>query len=82
MNLWIRSQSKLSLIRPNNICIRGNSNVIVSYSDNLAIDNYITLGSYKTKERVLEVLNEIQEQLENVLNYDHMESKVYIMPEE
>jgi activator of HSP90 ATPase len=55
MDLWIRSQDKKKLIKVNEIKIEsvidGNSFI---YSD--ATD----LGTYKSKERALEVLDEIQ----------------------
>lgn len=55
MDLWIRSQDKKKLIKVNEIKIEsvidGNSFI---YSDTT------DLGTYETKERALEVLDEIQ----------------------
>ena len=65
MDLWIRSQDKESLTKVSNIQYtyeKGNlytdvngKHYIGTYYDNLKI-----LGTYKTKERALEVLDEIQ----------------------
>mgnify|MGYP005766038149 CR=1 FL=1 len=62
MDLWIRSQTKEGLINANNICIRDNVK-IVKYGNDLNLGNYALLGEYKTKERALEVLDEIQNML-------------------
>ncbi len=65
MELWIRSQDKECLVKISNIqyVLRKETNCGISteyhyigtYYDNLKI-----LGTYKTKERALEVLTEIQ----------------------
>ena len=51
MDLWIRNQSKKQIIKVNHIYIDGES----IWADH----NW--LGDYKTEERALEVLDEIQE---------------------
>lgn len=68
MELWIRSQDKECLVKISNIqyVLRKETNCGISteyhyigtYYDNLKI-----LGTYKTKERALEVLDEIQDEL-------------------
>ena len=60
MELWIRSQDKTFLRKVNTIGI-------VEGRDFWSIDENITIsfGKYKTKERVLEVLDEIQDLLQN-----------------
>ena len=65
MELWIRSQDKESLTKVSNVQYTykkgdlytdvSGKHYIGTYYDNLKI-----LGTYKTKERVLEVLDEIQ----------------------
>ena len=63
MNLWIRSQDRKEL-RPNpkfGIEILDDSCYIV---DRYTFDNAFLLGTYKTEERALEVLDEIQEFIE------------------
>ena len=87
MDLWIRSQDKRILIQPNRIDIDGKA--IIVWQNNYNCDETF-LGAYKTKERALEVLDEIQTQLVT-LNYQYLhrgehfiatESNVYEMPEE
>lgn len=92
MNLWIRTQNKIKLTKVNDIQIDKVSDgfQIINYSEN----NYvIILGLYKTKERALEVLDEIENKflldIENS-NYKcadliikaYMLPKIYEMPKE
>lgn len=92
MNLWIRTQNKIELTKVNDIQIDKVSDgfQIINYSEN----NYvIILGLYKTKERALEVLDEIENKflldIENS-NYKcadliikaYMLPKIYEMPKE
>lgn len=58
MNLWIRSQDRTFLRKVNTIGI-------VEGRDFWSIDENLTVsfGKYKTKERALEVLDEIQERI-------------------
>lgn len=68
MELWIRSQDKEKLVKCNDIAIKSFlyneipedewCHSIVGYFDKEA--EYEILGSYKTKERALEVLDEIE----------------------
>lgn len=87
MNLWIRSQDIKRLLKCNFIEISGNhinkidsisfeGYDIVGYFDDTI--GYATLGTYKTKERALEVLDEIQAYLMS----DTQQSNVYTMPED
>lgn len=57
MNLWVRSQDKECLTNISNIqyIYKNNMHGLGTYYDNLKI-----LGTYKTKERALEILDEIQ----------------------
>ena len=94
MELWIRSQDKMKLARE--IDLR----IVLEQEGASLIDettDYI-LGTYKTKERVLEVLDEIEDLLVpklhhvcdrdlegnevKVLGLDYIQSIVYQMPEE
>lgn len=62
MNLWIRSQDREKLICCNDIAIAtGNEYKIVGYFDKNT--EYEDLGFYLTKERALEVLDEIEERI-------------------
>ena len=59
MNLWIRSQDKTALIKADRVDVDGKR--IVIYQSYLEI----YLGSYATKERALEVLDEITNTIKN-----------------
>lgn len=60
MELWIRSQNKQSLLKPVSISLDNlKTSIFGYYSD----DYYQVLGRYKTKERALEVLDEIQKRM-------------------
>lgn len=69
MNLWVRSQDKEKLLKCNDIAISNNvineresikfkGYKIVGYFDKNT--EYEILGTYETKERAIEVLDEIQ----------------------
>lgn len=78
MELWIRSQNKGALIK---VEILGHTDgTIHSYSE----IGKTELGTYKTKERALEVLDEIQNILETEWDYKDKFSmcRIYEMPEE
>lgn len=62
MELWIRSQNKTILSKVRDLVVREdrNENNEINY---FIVDTY-TLGIYKTKERALEVLDEIQEHIQ------------------
>lgn len=68
MELWIRSQDKERLIKPIDFYIEetidyvNKSSEFDIYALNLANDD-IRIGTYKTKERALEVLDEIEERI-------------------
>lgn len=68
--MWIRTQDKLGLFKSKGVKIRehgfenGTKEYLVLNNDNL----YNHLGTYKSKERALEVLDDIQCFLEN--NYE------------
>ena len=93
MNLWIRSQDREDLINnPLRIYYDSNYEGVHKIIANTH-DETIWLGKYKTKERALEVLNEIELALGckrtafnntiifvNVL--ENVNSMVYEMPEE
>lgn len=60
MKLWIRSQDKRTLIQPNRIDI--DDKAIIVWQNNYNCDETY-LATYKTKERALEVLDEIHERI-------------------
>lgn len=68
MDLWIRSQDRDRIIKVNNI------EVVVDIKWEIygyTSDEQYYLGQYETRERALEVLDEIQEELRgtNILKY-------------
>ena len=66
MNLWIRSQDKMALVKINStieLKYGDRKTIIANYQPDFTdkYDGYYdVLGTYKTKERALEVLDEIQ----------------------
>ena len=90
MNLWIRTQKKDRLCLTHNFVIReANKNGYYAVAENRN-KNTIEYGIYSTKERALEVLDEIQDiiistsiiPLENNDAITCGSAKVYEMPEE
>ena len=66
MNLWVRSQDKEKLTKINNrLFIKEITNMGYSIENDLCCyDGFVSLGIYKTRERAIEVLDEIQRLLE------------------
>lgn len=60
MNLWVRSQDKRILQKVNDIYISTIDNKTIKTSDS---EIGVELGTYKTKERAIEVLDEIQDRM-------------------
>lgn len=56
MDLWIRSQDRDELIKADNI-------YITTCNEGWAIRSGIILGKYRTRERALEILDEIQKKM-------------------
>ena len=84
MELWIRSQDKEDLIKVDNIGLAYKGKY--AFVDNDVIDDkfyicqftndfYIKLGSYPTKERALEVLDEIQKLIMPTIEYNPVVKK-------
>ena len=80
MNLWIRSQNKELLMKSPELRYnqKDNNHSILAY-DTLGV--YRISGTYKTKERAIEILDEIQDLLQNAyVGNDHR--IVYQMPKD
>lgn len=60
MDLWIRSQDKKSLIIANEITYQQSGSVMYNGLHCEIYNGKTLLGTYETKERALEVLDEIQ----------------------
>lgn len=87
MDLWIRSQDREKLVKCNDIAIRSFlfneipkyewCHSIVGYFDKET--EYETLGSYKTKERALEVLDEIEKIFDfRIVDKSYQETDLFI----
>ena len=88
MELWIRSQNKDRIVKLNAVMVTSCQELVAihCYIDK---DTSIWLGNYKSKERALEVLDEIQEYIVNldkavIYSQTTIEdySNVYEMPKE
>ena len=83
MELWIRTQDRMNLVKINQVSLnyQNNKQIIANYIPEIYENSscyYELLGTYKTKERALEVLDEIQAYLMS----DTPQSNVYNMPKE
>lgn len=70
--MWIRSQDKEFLMKVDNINLgigvdTKKPNKLFTFVD--GVTTSFTLGTYKSKERALEVLDEIQERISPKFNY-------------
>ena len=68
MELWIRSQDRMNLVKINQVSLnyQNNKQIIANYIPEIYENSscyYELLGTYKTKERALEVLDEIEERI-------------------
>ena len=86
MELWIRSQDKMNLVKVRQISVnyQDNKQIIANYMPELYENSgeyYEILGTYKTKERTLEVLDEIQDLLQNAY-VGSLNRIVYQMPKD
>ena len=79
MELWIRSQEKTRLIKVNNIL----AYCFEDGSCGIQINSQCFVGEYTSKERALEVLDEIQNKIEqfNTKTDYNCTSNVYEMPQ-
>ena len=79
MNLWIRSQNREQLSKPNKLYVK-----ILNEEryEILSGEGFYVLGTYKTKERALKVLDEIQDKIWSLHEYPNDTSNVYQMPKE
>ena len=83
MDLWIRSQDKEVLTKCNNLCYMSRKDVLYYLSvDDLTDDmehfvwspDGAILGVYKSKERALEVLDEIQNNIKSFCILKHTDN--------
>lgn len=72
MELWIRSQDKMNLVKIRQISLdyQNNKQIIANYIPDFYPNSgeyYELLGVYKSKERAIEVLDEIQDYMKKCL---------------
>lgn len=82
MNLWVRSQDKTILQKVDNLLISDGDNAEGTfniYTNSLPTQN--VLGRYTTKERAIEVLDEIQDLWQNAY-IGNASMIVYQMPKD
>lgn len=70
MDLWIRSQDRMNLVKVRQVSLnyQNKKQIIANHTPDLYENSgeyYEFLGTYKTKERAIEVLDEIQDLLQN-----------------
>lgn len=65
MELWIRSQDKERLIKLNDIIVNANYCIVDGeiYGYRMFANGELFLGTYETKERCIEILDEIQNKI-------------------
>lgn len=77
MELWIRSQSKKSLVRCTNVVLQEYLDGDVEIRELLFDDGGILLGRYPTNERAKEILDEIQELLKPKIIFKANDTQIY-----
>ena len=95
MELWIRSQDRKNLIKVNALYTdipddfgKDGFGVYCDKRDSYVSNTLLKIGTYKTKERALEILDEIQEKILRIgevslmVNPLLIEECVYEMPKE
>ena len=81
MELWVRSQDKEILVKVTNLSTTVNQDGTCEITNSFEDHQCWELGTYKSKERALEVLDEIQRQLNDKDLADYRVF-TYQMPEE
>lgn len=76
MNFWVRSQDKECLIKTNIVEMEYFGDECTVLINTRFDGKIVSLGRYETKERVLEILDEIQKLIDRGIKF------LYIMPEE
>ena len=87
MELWIRSQDRASIVKINKqvgLKYNDNKTIIADYIPDFSDKydgSYDILGTYESKERALEILDEITKKLDNA-DDNGITTYVYKMPKE
>ena len=78
MELWIRSQDREDLVKVDNIRLWDENTLAVNFNNSGVDLQYLVVGEYETRERSLEVLDEIQEYLcFDKFNYEDKDKTCY-----
>lgn len=82
MELWVRSQDRLCLVKADLLVIEDNE--IRNYVKGSEFYEHVVLGTYKTKERALEILDEIQDIIDLCTDkkLTPLPTAIYEMPKE
>lgn len=64
-NLWIRTQNKTELTKVDSLGYKEYRNTLEKHNFYIYCKNAYTLGEYKTKERCIEIIDEIQKLLQS-----------------
>ena len=80
MKLWVRSQDKTKLVKVDNISYLDMAEDMDAEAHSLWNDCKGILGQYKSKERALEVLDEIQNRL-NIRHNDRTGAEFIVISE-
>lgn len=78
MDLWIRSQNKLKLVKVNFVYAAECGDHFTIYGE--TIDSSPIIATYKSKERTIEVLDEIQKEMtiNETINGTYEEQDLYM----
>ena len=80
MGFWVRTQDKTELINSKRFQVEGQRIYVFTGSDE---DNWVAIAEYKTKERAVEVLDDMQNELTNITPASEAQFiRVYQMPKE
>ena len=82
INMWIRSQDRKTLINTNEIWIWNDSpdSIIKCNTQSISTTGGWTIGSYKTEERCIKILDEIQILLRDYLTANEYPNIIFEMP--
>ena len=67
--MWVRTQNKETLVKADKLYIDKNNNKYTINFDSCT-DRWYILGTYKSKERAIEVLDEVEKKI-NLINLGH-----------
>lgn len=72
--MWIRSQDRMNLVEAKRLIAyekQGKFRIVNQVLHMGDVDDYDILGEYESEERAIEVLNEIQNEISNCVEFAH-----------